>query len=53
MVRDGIVKNNTLLFDARGTPAFSGQAKETREGLKSGHIPGACNKWYKDLITET
>jgi thiosulfate/3-mercaptopyruvate sulfurtransferase len=37
------------LVDARGTPRFTGEEKESRPGVASGHIPGARNVPYKAL----
>lgn len=31
------------IIDARGPPRFTGEAPEPREGLSSGHMPGAIN----------
>ncbi|MEY4160538.1 MAG: hypothetical protein RLZZ136_1159 [Pseudomonadota bacterium] len=31
------------VIDARGAPRFSGAEQESRPGIASGHIPGACN----------
>jgi thiosulfate/3-mercaptopyruvate sulfurtransferase len=37
------------LVDARGAPRFTGEEKETRAGVASGHIPGSRNLPYKAL----
>jgi thiosulfate/3-mercaptopyruvate sulfurtransferase len=37
------------LIDARSTPRFTGEEKEQRPGLASGHIPGSRNVPYKAL----
>jgi thiosulfate/3-mercaptopyruvate sulfurtransferase len=37
------------LVDARGAPRFTGEERETRAGVESGHIPGARNVPYKAL----
>jgi thiosulfate/3-mercaptopyruvate sulfurtransferase len=37
------------LVDARGAPRFTGEERETRPGLASGHIPGSRNVPYKAL----
>lgn len=37
------------LVDARGAPRFTGEEKETRAGVESGHIPGSRNVPYKAL----
>lgn len=36
--------------DARGVPRFSGQAADPRPGVRAGHMPGALNLPYADLI---
>jgi thiosulfate/3-mercaptopyruvate sulfurtransferase len=37
------------LVDARGAPRFTGEEKETRPGVASGHIPGSRSVPYKAL----
>ena len=39
------------IVDARAPARFEGTAPEPREGLRSGHIPGARNLFFKDLLT--
>lgn len=52
--RDSIltfVKNgNRQIIDARSAERFSGRAPEPREGLKSGHMPGAKNLPFQKLV---
>ena len=40
------------VLDARGRPRFEGTEPEPREGLESGHIPGARNVPYSALYNE-
>lgn len=40
------------VVDARGPDRFAGHVPEPREGLASGHIPGACNLPYSSLYEE-
>ena len=40
------------IVDARSPARFSGEAPEPREGLRSGHIPGAKNVPYASLIND-
>jgi thiosulfate/3-mercaptopyruvate sulfurtransferase len=40
------------LVDARPAPRFSGEVDEPRPGLKRGHIPGALNVPWVDLVTD-
>lgn len=43
---------NTEVIDARSPARFAGEAPEPREGLRSGHIPGSKNVYYRDLLNE-
>jgi len=38
------------ILDARSPSRFSGEEPEPRAGLRSGHIPGARNVHYRDLL---
>lgn len=40
------------IVDARGAPRFTGEEKESRPGVASGHIPGSRNVPYKALYNE-
>lgn len=40
---------NTEVIDARSAARFAGEAPEPREGLRSGHIPGSKNVYFRDL----
>jgi len=40
------------ILDARAPGRFRGDEPEPREGLRSGHIPGARNVHYRDLLDE-
>ncbi len=40
------------IVDGRSPERFRGEVPEAREGLRSGHIPGALNVYYADLINE-
>jgi thiosulfate/3-mercaptopyruvate sulfurtransferase len=40
------------IVDARSAPRFRGEAPEPRPGLRSGHIPGALNLHYAQLLNE-
>jgi thiosulfate/3-mercaptopyruvate sulfurtransferase len=39
------------IVDARGAPRFRGEAPEPRPGLRSGHMPGARNLPFDQLLT--
>ncbi|MGF1501979.1 MAG: 3-mercaptopyruvate sulfurtransferase [Paracoccaceae bacterium] len=41
---------NEQIVDARSPERFRGEAPEPREGLRSGHIPSACNVYYRSLL---
>jgi thiosulfate/3-mercaptopyruvate sulfurtransferase len=41
---------NTQILDARSPGRFSGEEKEPRAGLRSGHMPGAVNVHYRSLL---
>jgi thiosulfate/3-mercaptopyruvate sulfurtransferase len=40
------------IVDVRSPERFRGEAPEPREGLRAGHIPGACNLHYRRLLNE-
>ena len=40
------------IIDARAPARFRGEAPEPRAGLRAGHIPGARNVFYKDLLND-
>ncbi len=42
--------NRTPILDARAAPRFRGEAPEPREGLRSGHMPGALNVPFQSLL---
>lgn len=39
------------ILDARSTGRFAGTAPEPRPGLRGGHMPGACNLPFADILT--
>ena len=41
----------TPVLDARGAPRFRGEAPEPRPGLRGGHMPGAINLPFADVLT--
>ncbi len=43
---------HTEVIDARSASRFRGEDPEPREGLRSGHIPGSKNVYYRDLLTD-
>jgi thiosulfate/3-mercaptopyruvate sulfurtransferase len=51
-VRSALADDRTVVLDARPAARFSGEAKEPRAGLRSGHMPGAQNLPFGLLLTE-
>ena len=49
-VRMAITDDNTQIVDARSAGRFAGTEPEPRPGLRSGHMPGAFNLPYGQLI---
>ncbi len=43
--------DDAQILDARSTSRFTGEEKEPRPGLKSGHMPGAVNIHWRNLLT--
>ncbi len=41
-----------MLIDARPNPRYKGEVPEPRPSKKVGHIPGAYNVFFKNLLTE-
>lgn len=52
-MREIVSKQTAQIIDARSAPRFSGKAPEPRAGLRSGHMPGACNLPYAALYEES
>ncbi len=50
-VRDNIAKRRELLLDARSADRFHARVGEPRPGLRSGHMPGAHNLPFGELLT--
>ncbi|WP_313004752.1 3-mercaptopyruvate sulfurtransferase [Brevundimonas sp.] len=44
------LSGNDQVVDARGAPRFRGEAAEPRAGLRSGHMPGALNLPFGQLL---
>ena len=49
-VKRAISDKSAQILDARPAPRFRGETPEPRAGLDSGHMPGAMNIPYSDLI---
>lgn len=45
-----IDSGKSVLVDARSSDRFLGETEEPRAGLRSGHIPGAINIPYTDIV---
>jgi thiosulfate/3-mercaptopyruvate sulfurtransferase len=41
---------DAILVDVRAPPRFRGEVEEPRPGLRKGHMPGAKNVFFKDLL---
>jgi len=50
-LKDELAKHQQIL-DARSAARFNGTAPEPRPGLSSGHMPGAINVPFTDLVEE-
>ncbi len=50
-VRQALDDNSTQVIDARSTARFTGQSAEPRAGLRSGHMPGALNLPFTELLS--
>jgi len=49
-VRQAVETRSAQLVDARAAGRFRGETPEPRAGLRSGHMPGACNVPWGELI---
>jgi len=50
-VRDNLGTRRELMLDARSADRFHARVAEPRSGLRSGHMPGACNLPFGELLT--
>lgn len=50
-VKGHLAQGDAQLVDARGAPRFRGEEPEPRAGVRSGHMPGAKNLPWRDLVT--
>ena len=51
-VLGAVAGSSEQILDARAAGRFNGTAPEPRSGMRSGHMPGACNLPYTDLLAE-
>jgi len=51
-VRSALESGAAQVVDARSVERFQGRAPEPRPGLRSGHMPGACNLPFSDVIQD-
>ena len=51
-VREILQTGSARMVDARSAARFSGEAPEPRAGLRSGHMPGAANLPWEQVIAE-
>jgi thiosulfate/3-mercaptopyruvate sulfurtransferase len=50
-VRSDLESHAEQLVDARSAARFRGEAPEPRAGLRGGHMPGACNVPFGDVVS--
>lgn len=50
-VRRIVADGGAQIVDARSGARFRGEAPEPRAGLRTGHMPGACNVPFGDLLS--
>ncbi len=50
-VKDTLASNKAQVVDARSASRFTGAEAEPRAGLKSGHMPGAKNVPWRQMVT--
>jgi len=50
-VSDALKSGKERVVDVRSAERFQGKAAEPRPGVRAGHMPGAVNLPYKELIT--
>ena len=51
-VRENLHSSGVRILDARSPDAYHGDPKSARPGVRAGHIEGAGNVYYNDLLTE-
>ncbi|WP_281559462.1 sulfurtransferase [Thalassomonas sp. RHCl1] len=47
-----LTDTDVTVMDARGAPRFYGKEAEPRAGVRSGHMPGAVNLPYRELLSD-
>lgn len=52
LASSGELAKQYVVFDARSTPRFTGEADEPRPGLSSGHIPSSLSLPFTKVLTE-
>ena len=51
-VAAALASDTDQVLDARSNDRFTGKEAESREGLRSGHMPGAFNVYYRDVMND-
>jgi thiosulfate/3-mercaptopyruvate sulfurtransferase len=51
-VAKALEKHDEIVVDVRSTERFRGHAPEPRTGVRAGHMPGAINLPYRELVNE-
>src|SRR5579871_719524 len=49
-MRDNLVSRGEQVLDARSPSRFRGEEQEPRPGVRPGHMPGAVNVYYADVL---
>lgn len=53
LVKSGMIGKDITLIDARSNERFTAKVQEPRPGIAAGHVPGAVNLPYTQLLTPT
>ena len=51
-VLESVENKDTIILDARSQQRFTGEQKEARAGLRSGHIPGSINLPFQQVLDD-
>lgn len=51
-IMDTLEASSAQVVDARSGARFRGEVEEPRAGLRKGHMPGATNVYYADLLSD-
>lgn len=51
-VRQALASATDQVVDVRSNERFTGQEEESRKDVRSGHMPGAINLYYKEMLRD-